>query len=264
MLPDVLRRAVGTNEVAAQRGSVRMYDQTIKPPMLIHEGSLSRTVDAVNEAFFFGHPISAADRKEAARWIAARQGLPGAYGSLFAGFTAERGDIQVFTGERMTSASARHILGEESCRALLLLDVTGSHVGTSLKTATRWLTNRVDLAAAESGHPERNSAGTFCCGKCTVAMWRNILAGAFDQPARRLTIGLAHLRKARDRSGEWQAFPFWYTVLALTEMKHPDAVTELRYAATRIKAEAARAPRSSSVYARRRNALARRALALID
>ena len=74
-------------------------------------------VNAVNEAYFFRRPIPESARCQAARWIASRQGLPGAYGGLFAGFPAElaRG-IQLFTGERVTSASARHILGEESCR----------------------------------------------------------------------------------------------------------------------------------------------------
>ena len=89
--------------------------------MLIHQSSLSATVDAVNEAMFFGKAIAAKDRRHVARWIAARQGLPGAYGELFAGFAPELAGIRLFTGERVTSASARHILGEESCRALLLL-----------------------------------------------------------------------------------------------------------------------------------------------
>jgi hypothetical protein len=45
---------------------------------LIDRTSLSRTVDAVNAADFDGLP--AGDREQAARWIAARQGLPGACG----------------------------------------------------------------------------------------------------------------------------------------------------------------------------------------
>ncbi len=225
--------------------------------MFIQKNSLSKTVDAVNEAFFFGQTVSANDRRAAARWIAARQGLPGAYGALFAGFQSERtAGIRVFTGERMTAASARHILGEESCRALSLLDTNDRDVALALKRATTWLTERVELAAGES---ERNSQGTFCCGKCTVGLWRNILAGGLNHRERRLAMGLARLRAMRNRAGEWRAFPFWYTVLALTEMDRPDARAELRYAAARIESEAERLPRPTP-YARRRNMLARRAL----
>jgi hypothetical protein len=90
--------------------------------VLIDKASLSRTVDAVNAAHFEGRSLAAAERTSAANWIAARQGLPGCYGRTCAGFPAERAKgIVVFTGERITSASARHILGEESSRALRLL-----------------------------------------------------------------------------------------------------------------------------------------------
>ena len=89
--------------------------------VLIDKASLSRTVDAVNTAHFDGTPLAATERGPAAKWIAARQGLPGSYGGTFAGFDAERSTgIVVFTGERITSASARHILGEEASRALRL------------------------------------------------------------------------------------------------------------------------------------------------
>ena len=58
--------------------------------MLIDTASLSETVDAINEAFFDGRKLSAAERGEAAGWIAGRQGLPGAYADTFAGFPSER------------------------------------------------------------------------------------------------------------------------------------------------------------------------------
>src|SRR5262245_45918775 len=83
---------------------------------LVHAESLSQTLDAVSAALFEGRALSAAERKAVAAWIAARQGLPGAYAGTFAGFSDERQrGIVVFTGERITSASARHILGEEAC-----------------------------------------------------------------------------------------------------------------------------------------------------
>src|SRR5262249_45711256 len=155
-------------------------------------------------------------RGETAGWIASRQGLPGAYGEMFAGFPAERASgIHLFTGEHVTNASARHILGEEACRALLLLDSREPTATAALGRAVEWIVERVSVAAAYS---PRNNAGVFCCGKCTVGLWRNILAGGLDRPDHRLRLGLATLREQRKANGEWRAFPFWYTVLALTEI----------------------------------------------
>ena len=58
--------------------------------MLIHATSLSQTVDAINAATFQEAPsLSAVERQNAARWIAARQGKPRAYGGTFAGFDDE-------------------------------------------------------------------------------------------------------------------------------------------------------------------------------
>ena len=92
--------------------------------MLINRTSLSQTVDAIDAAQFEGRPLAVTERHQVARWIAARQGLPGAYGGTFAGFPSERSrGIVLFTGERIASASARHILGEEASRALRLLRV---------------------------------------------------------------------------------------------------------------------------------------------
>jgi len=224
---------------------------------LVNERSLSDTVHAVSDAFFFGQPIAATTRRETAAWIASRQGLPGAYGKLFAGFPSEQSTgIRLFTGERVASASARHILGEEACRALLLLNSRETSTTAALDRALRWIAQRVQVAAA---YTPRNSEGVFCCGKCTVGLWRNILAGGLDRPDHRLRLGLARLRAQRKGDGEWRTFPFWYTVLALTEMDTPAARAELTYAARRIEDEAKRPPKSTK-YGARRNALARRAL----
>ena len=91
---------------------------------LLDETSLTATVDAVNAAFFYGEKTTAADRQKAARWIASRQGLPGSYGDMFAmteGDSAE--GVRIFTGQEVGSGGgARHVLGEETCRALRLLD----------------------------------------------------------------------------------------------------------------------------------------------
>src|SRR5262245_25817245 len=125
--------------------------------MLVRAGSLSETVDAVNEAIAGGLMISARDRKSVARWIASRQGLPGAYANTFAGFEREqRHGIRLFTGERVNSASARHILGEETCRVLRQLNVRDQAVNQALVRATEGLQQCLARAAAD---PRRTNIG---------------------------------------------------------------------------------------------------------
>ena len=128
--------------------------------MLIHETSLSETVDAVHAAVLAwqngGTKPSATERKETARWIAGRQGLPGAYAGSFAGFEHERQrGIQLFTGERITSASARHILGEETCRALRALNVRDRALQSALDRADGGLLEALGRAESDP----RNTTG---------------------------------------------------------------------------------------------------------
>lgn len=226
--------------------------------MLIQRNSLWQTIDAVNAARFDDAEPTAAERKLAARFIADRQGLPGSYADTFAGFPDERRrGIVVFTGERMTSASARHILGEEACRALRSLRVRDRAVQTALERADAGLAACLERAAQD---PRNTNPGTYCCGKCTVSLWRNLLSGGLDRREERLQRGVAHLRTLRAGDGEWRVFPFWYTVLALHEMEVPGAAKELAYAAPALERAARRTP-STNRTAQRRHALAQRALA---
>jgi hypothetical protein len=225
--------------------------------MLINRASLSRTVDAIHAAHFDGRVLPTIDRGQAARWIAARQGMPGSYGMTFAGFPSERSKgIVLFTGERIASASARHILGEETSRALRLLRVRDRAVTCALEAADAGLMRCLDRAAED---PRNQNPGLYCCGKCSVGLWRNLLAGGLDRREERLQHGASHLRTVRDGEHGWRKFPFWYTVLALSEMDNGDAKAELKYAAPALERAANRAV-PSAMYVRRRCELAARAL----
>ena len=107
--------------------------------------------------------------------------------------------------------------------------------------------------------PRNGNPGLFCCGKCSVGLWRNLLAGGLDRQEERLRHGARHLRSMRDGAHQWRRFPFWYTVLALSEMDSAEARAELKYAAPALEQAASRAV-PSSVYARRRHEVASRAL----
>lgn len=225
---------------------------------MIHQESLSKTLDAVEELAFENRTMPPAERKRVAQWIVARQGLPGAYAYTFAGFPAERQKgIVVFTGERITSASARHILGEEACRALRLLRVRDAQAAAALQRADAAL---LDCMGRAERDPRNGNPGKYCCGKCSVGMWRNVLSGGLDRREERLRKGVGEfLRPHRAGAGTWRVFPFWYTVLALTEMDVPEARKELEYVAPALERTARRAV-PASIHAKRRHELARRAL----
>jgi hypothetical protein len=224
--------------------------------MFIDKESVSATLDAVNAAMFAGRELNQTERRRVARWLATRHGHAGAYANTFAGFDRERkAGILTFTGERITSASARHILGEEVCRALRLLAVDDPAVVSALQNAEQGLQERLK----HWRDVRRGNPGLFCCSKCSVGLWRNLLAGGLDRQRERLTQGVGELRKRRDGDGKWHKFPFWYATLALCEMDGPEAKAELKYASPLLERTLKRAP-APSVYAARRHELARRAL----
>jgi hypothetical protein len=224
---------------------------------MINRASVSETLDAVNDAFYAGRTLPAVERGRIARWIAGRQGLPGAYADTFAGFPSERSKgIVLFTGERIASASARHILGEEASRAVRQLRVRDPEVTRALERAEDGLMRCLARAAAD---PRNDNPGLYCCGKCSVGLWRNLLAGGLDRHDERLRRGASHLRSMRDGQHQWRRFPFWYTVLALSEIDATEARAELKYAAPTLERTAAAAVPASR-YARRRHELAVRTL----
>jgi hypothetical protein len=224
---------------------------------LIDGGSLAATLDAVNEALFFGHHLPKTEYAETARWIAARQGLPGSYAGMFAPTQQDFANgIRLFTGERIaTRAGTSHILGEEACRALLLLEVHSTDVTAALQRASDGI--RARLGEPAPGQPV---TGRYCCGKCSAALWRHLAVGGLGGQESRLAAAMRELKASRTEDGQWRSYPLFYTLSALCEIALPGAVTELRYAAPGLE-RYLRRPLRDDPYAARRRAVAERALA---
>ena len=194
---------------------------------LVYSDSLGDTLDALNEAFFAGRRLTRSQRDQAAWWIAARQGQGRAYAGMPAPTEHDfAGGIAVFTGERVRSgAGTAHILGEEACRALILLRAPVPEVRRALKRASEGMLER--LAVSERRYP----GGTYCCGICSCAYWRHLAAGGLSRNEERLAAGMKALSAHRLDTGRWRRFPFFYTLLVLTEIDPALSKQEMRFAA---------------------------------
>lgn len=221
--------------------------------------SLAAVVDQIEESRFFHRKVPARALLTAAREIASRQGLPGSYAGMFAptGLDHQRG-IRVFTGEPMRSgAGVAHILGEECCRLLLELGLKDKLVSAALARAEDGMLER--LNSLDRQHVDH--IGFYCCGICTASLWRHLSAGGLDRPGPRLKDGLKVLAGYRTGTGRWTRFPFFYTLMALTEIGTPAARAELRWAAPAA-ARSLKALRGTGRYTPRRRAVLERTLAL--
>ena len=120
---------------------------------LLDARSLAGTIDATSDALFFGRRIPRDEARRVAMWLAGRQGLPGSYAGMFAPMPRDCAQgIRLFTGERISSGAATgHILGEEACRALLLLDVDLQKARSALDRATRSMDERLTDSEKEGG-----------------------------------------------------------------------------------------------------------------
>jgi hypothetical protein len=225
---------------------------------MLDTDSLAATLDAVKDALFFGREISAGDRRALSKWLVERCGQPGSYEFMPAPTPQDfAGAPRVFTGEVMTSKAGMACkLGSEGCRALLVLGVETEAVSQALATVREHLGARLADCASDR-------AGYYCCGSCSVAFWRHLMAGGMDNQQQRLARGVELLRSLRDEKGGWRSFPTWYTIWALTDMDSAAARAELEYVAPKLERQTKRRSSETDKYATRRTEIARRALARI-
>ncbi len=224
---------------------------------LLNKTSLTETVDNLNDAIFFGKVIPDNQVGETVDWIVGRQGMPGAYAGMFAPTERDFKDgARLFTGEKITSgAGIAHVLGQETCRLLIQFDVDDHRVKEALNTASSGMLER--LVSSEDRHAE--PVGMYCCGTCTPALWRHLAVGGLDNQDARLKAGVNELKNYRDDTGKWRRFPFWWTMLALSEMKFSSAKEEMRYAAVVLE-RCTKRKSTGDKYIERKRALAEKIL----
>jgi hypothetical protein len=227
--------------------------------------SLATAVEEVNEAFFLGLPLTPARRRSLAKAVAGRQGLVGSYAGMPAPTDRDFAEgVRVFTGEAIRSrGGVAHVLGEEACRALILLDVADPTVRSAMDSASQGMLECLEKSRRREANMGRKWRGVFCCARCTCALWRHFAVGGLRdaEPEQWLHAGLAELRVHRTGNGRWRRFPLFYTLLALSEMDRPDAVKECRHAAPSCERLLRGQPTVNDRFAKRRRLVAERILA---
>jgi len=189
--------------------------------MILDPSSLTKTVDNINALLLTGETIAPAEGLEAARWIMSRSAEPRSYRGLPAPTPTDfEYGIRVFTGEKLLSASARHIMGQEAARAVWLLGRSDPAVRSAYDLATGWMHIT----------PDFEQRGTFCCGRCSLAFWRHAWVADLANKEAHLVKGLHQMKELRLGNGKWRNFPFFYAVYALSEVDLEPAYAELKYA----------------------------------
>jgi hypothetical protein len=189
-------------------------------PKILVPQSLQETLWRLEEVRQGFRTKSAAQVKEALEWIASRQGLKDSYCSLFSPTPQDLSQgVRLPTGEQIkTKAAAMHILGEEALRTLIVWNLQPSaSVAEALKG--------IDLIIERGG-----KTGSYCCYNCTIAFLRTLAVTGTDRADEILQKGLNTIRKARTADGRWRGYPFYYTLLFLSEINAPSVQEERKHA----------------------------------
>lgn len=226
---------------------------------LLNKSSLASTIDNVNNVYFYKNDFKDLDIDDTVKWILMRYNTEHSYNGSF-GITDKdhKSHLKTFTGERLTSpASLRHIHAQEAGRALNILKKY-----TSVKMPELEESNKKFIKIFMSDEKKGKHEGTFCCGPCTVSLWRNMAAGGYGNYAKKLNSGFAILNNFRKNEGEWSRFPFYYTLSVLLESKKlPNAKKEIEYAFDKC-SRRIKTIRGNDKYAERKHELLKRILDL--
>jgi len=191
--------------------------------ILVRE-SLAETLWRLEEVRLGFRPKIAAQVEEALTFVLSRQGLKGSYMNLFAATEKDLQGVKLPSGEKLESAALRHILGEEALRAVVLWNRRSTSAVTSALESFGELLKR--------GEPCAKKSGFYCCYKCTPAFLRTLVVAKPDEWAETLERGVQRIKRERTSDGRWHGFPFFYTLLALSDIGSPSAKTELEHART--------------------------------
>lgn len=191
--------------------------------IFVRPTSLAATLDTAAEAFFYQKPIPTAHREETASMLISRQIHSGSNSGFFIPFAAEtETQSRLFSGEQLNTDFARsHIQLIESARVLNLLGMDNLAVTQSIRVADQRMSTLCYSKFCPKGE----------CKSLTIAYMRYLTSCNASDSGTRLNSFLTKLANHRDGKGKWRGFPYYYTLLMLSEVDDPLATQELQYAA---------------------------------
>jgi len=183
--------------------------------------SLARMIEEINVRLESGDAPSATERTEAVSRILGHQVEVGRNAGAFAPTGRDlAAGVRLWTGEVLRTTHAKwSLLTAEAARLVLLLGASDGAGGASVARARSWL----DASCF---------ASRGCtAGECAHSLigYLRLLATQGEEPDR-MGRCLSGIRHRRDGRGRWSGFPFYYTILALSESAIPAAAAELSYA----------------------------------
>jgi len=190
---------------------------------VVSPSSLAKTLWNLEEARLNGAKKSDPHLKQALGWISNRQGKPGSYREcLFAPTSKDLTELLAVPTHdcKLGKGGIMHVLGEEAVRALALWKHKS---GWDHQAAITNVRDRFGLGPERS----KRDPGLFCCAVCSVSRWRALAAAKPDGWEAIIADGLKHLAKNPLTSeGRWKRFPFYYTLLGLSEIPLPEVEAE--------------------------------------
>ena len=191
--------------------------------LLEGSGTNKDMLDSLEEAILLvEHSHKSGDElnlEQVVDFIAGQQVRYGANSGIFVeSRNVSRSKARVYTGEKLqTYLAAKNILTIESVRALVLSGSNSEIVQTAIALTNSWLENQCFSDFCATGE----------CRLSSVAFirYQNALGNTTC-----LEYMISKLSKFRDSKGGWTGFPYFFTLLALTEIQSSIVEDELRYA----------------------------------
>ncbi len=190
---------------------------------MIHNPSLAKTIDTINEAFFHNQSTPRDLMQEIVEWLCQQQVKSGSNTGIFMPTETEiKEGITLFTGEKLkTKLASRNILTQEAARILILSKITSEEVQKSILLANNYLFQSCFSDFCDAGE----------CRHSTVGFIRYLATEEKENSKTHIKAFLNWLTKHRGDNGKWKGFPFYYTLLTLSEISIPPAISEMQYAA---------------------------------
>ncbi len=191
--------------------------------IIVHPTSLSDTLDSATEALFYQKNIFPPLRKDLAAMLINRQILSGSNSGFFIPFASEPKTLAtLFTGELIrTEFACQNIQLIEVTRLLALLAMENPDAAKSVLISDRRMNTMCYSKFCAKGE----------CKSLTIAYMRYLIAIDAENNTVRLDQFLTKLAACHDGKGKWHGFPYYYTLLMLSESDSPMAANELEYTA---------------------------------